>query len=383
MSLVIKEIYFPPSFQMVESDQALADVCQKAAQCRHIALDTEFIRIRTFYPKLGLIQLYDGEEVSLIDPNKISDFSPFIQLLANQNVVKVLHACKEDLEIFNHYFQQVPTPMVDTQVVAHFLGLGASAGFASLVEQFFQLKLDKGASRTDWLARPLTDRQCRYAAADVWYLLPLYQQLDQQLSQSSWKSAVQFECENLVKNSQQLKQADKAYLDIANSWRLNSLELMRLKLLAKWRYEEAIKRDLAQNFVVKAEHLWLLAKNDPKNISHLLELGLSISEVRIHGKKMLQILDQSRRSNKDDYPPPILRLADDERYRPALKALQQCLKEITPSDLPTDVLATKRSLEALMKWCWFKKQDPNDLPSLLKDWRRVFGRKLLQSLQNF
>ncbi|SUB24598.1 ribonuclease D [Avibacterium avium] len=383
MSLVIKEIHSPPLFEMVESDQTLFDVCQKAAQCRHIALDTEFIRIRTFYPKLGLIQLYDGQTVSLIDPSKISDFSPFIQLLANPRIVKVLHACKEDLEIFHHYFQQVPTPIVDTQVVAHFLGLGASAGFAGLVEHFFQLKLDKGASRTDWLARPLSDSQCRYAAADVWYLLPLHQQLDQQLAQSPWQGAVQFECENLVKNSQQSKSADMAYLDIANSWRLNAQELMRLKLLAKWRYDEAIKRDLALNFVVKAEHLWLLAKNDPKNTSQLLELGLTTAEVRIHGKKMLQILDKARRSSVEDYPATISRLADDERYRPALKALQHCLKEITPANLPADVLATKRSLEELMKWCWIKQQDPNQLPLLLQGWRAEYGQKLLQSLQNF
>ena len=95
-----------------------------------VALDTEFIRIRTFYPQLGLIQLFDGQTVSLIDPQKIQDFSAFCHLLADEQVTKVLHACSEDLEVFQHRFQQLPTPMIDTQIMAGFLGLGASIGFA-------------------------------------------------------------------------------------------------------------------------------------------------------------------------------------------------------------------------------------------------------------
>ncbi|MCW9718193.1 ribonuclease D [Avibacterium sp. 21-599] len=383
MSAIKKEIKNPPHFQIITSILALEEVCQRAREKSYVALDTEFIRTRTFYPKLGLIQLYDGEKVSLIDPLVIDDFSAFIALLADINVIKILHASKEDLEIFYHYFKQLPTPLIDTQVVSQFLGFGHSMGFASLIYHYFQLELDKGASRTDWLARPLSDVQLRYAAADVWYLLPLYEKMQQHLLQTPWQSAVQNECELLLEKISKPRDPERAYFDIPNAWKLNEQALMALKLLAKWRLEEAIKRDVALNFIVKSEHLWLVAKHLPKHTSALLDLGLLPMEVRVNGKKMLQLVEKAKRTPKEAYPSPIVRLVDEPRYRAGLKMLQQKLNEITPAELPIETISSKRGLESLMKWCWIKHQDPNDLPDLLKGWRKEFGETLLKSLQSF
>lgn len=378
-----KELENPPHFIVISSNQDLYEVCLQAERKSAVALDTEFVRTRTYYAQLGLIQLYDGEQVSLIDPNHIDDFSPFIRLLANPKVVKVLHASSEDLEVFQHYFQQLPTPMLDTQIIAAFLGLGNSVGLASLLKHYFGLEMDKGASRTDWLARPLSDTQLYYAAADVWYLLPLYVRMQQALSQTAWQSAVEYDCENLLHKREQGKDSEMAYLNIPNAWKLNSEELMRLKLLAKWRQEEAIKRNLALNFVVKGENLWQVAKYNPKHTSALLEIGLSTQEVRIHGKKMLQVLEQMKRIDMADYPPVINRIADDPRYKRAIKLLQQHVKDVVPPTLAPEVLAGKKSLESLLRWIWLKQQDPNQLPELLCGWRREYGLKLLKSLQSF
>ena len=359
----------------------MAEVCAFARQQSAVALDTEFVRTRTLYPQLGLVQLYAGDEVALIDPTTIQDFSPFIALLADDYVTKVLHACGEDLEVFQHTFQQLPQPMCDTQVMANFLGFANSPGFATLVQHYFRIEIDKGASRTDWLARPLSDTQLRYAAADVWYLLPLYQPMQAQLAQTEWQSAVKNECEFLLnKRAHSGKDPDTAYFAIPNAWKLNSLELMRLKILAKWRMEEAMKRDLALNFVVRSENLWAVAKYNPKSTSALLELGLSTSEVRIHGKKLLQLLEQVKRINPKDYPPMIQRLTDDPRYKTALKALQQKLTEITPENLPQELIASRRSLENLMKWYWLN-ATKEDLPELLQGWRQPFGDALLNVLK--
>ena len=376
-----KECQNPPHFKLITEDSALAEVCAFARQQSAVALDTEFVRTRTLYPQLGLIQLYAGDEVALIDPTTIQDFFPFIALLADDHVTKVLHACGEDLEVFQHTFQQLPQPMCDTQVMANFLGFANSPGFATLVQHYFQIEIDKGASRTDWLARPLSDTQLRYAAADVWYLLPLYQQMQAQLAQTEWQSAVKNECEFLLnKRAHSGKDPDTAYFAIPNAWKLNSLELMRLKILAKWRMEEAMKRDLALNFVVRSENLWAVAKYNPKSTSALLELGLSTSEVRIHGKKLLQLLEQVKRIDPKDYPPTIQRLTDDPRYKTALKALQQKLKEITPENLPQELIASRRSLENLMKWHWLN-ATKEDLPELLQGWRQPFGDALLNVLK--
>ena len=376
-----KECQNPPHFKLITEDSALAEVCAFARQQSAVALDTEFVRTRTLYPQLGLVQLYAGDGVALIDPTTIQDFSPFIALLADDRVTKVLHACGEDLEVFQHTFQQLPQPMCDTQVMANFLGFANSPGFATLVQQYFQIEIDKGASRTDWLARPLSDTQLRYAAADVWYLLPLYQQMQAQLAQTEWQSAVKNECEFLLnKRVHSGKDPDTAYFAIPNAWKLNSLELMRLKILAKWRMEEAMKRDLALNFVVRSENLWAVAKYNPKSTSALLELGLSTSEVRIHGKKLLQLLEQVKRINPKDYLPMIQRLTDDPRYKTALKALQQKLTEITPENLPQELIASRRSLENLMKWYWLN-ATKEDLPELLQGWRQPFGDALLNVLK--
>jgi ribonuclease D len=376
-----KECQNPPHFKLITEDSALAEVCAFARQQSAVALDTEFVRTRTLYPQLGLVQLYAGDEVALIDPTTIQDFSPFIALLADDQVTKVLHACGEDLEVFQHTFQQLPQPMCDTQVMANFLGFANSPGFATLVQHYFQIEIDKGASRTDWLARPLSDTQLRYAAADVWYLLPLYQQMQAQLAQTEWQSAVKNECEFLLnKRAHSGKDPDTAYFSIPNAWKLNSLELMRLKILAKWRMQEAMKRDFALNFVVRSENLWAVAKYNPKNTSALLELGLSTSEVRIHGKKLLQLLEQVKRIAPKDYPPMIQRLTDDPRYKTALKALQQKLREITPKNLPQELIASRRSLENLMKWHWLN-ATKEDLPELLQGWRKPFGDALLNVLK--
>lgn len=381
MSVLIKEVQNPPHFQLITTNAQLLEVCQQAQQKAVVALDTEFVRTRSFYPKLGLIQLYDGEQVSLIDPLEISDFSPFIQLLSNPKVTKVLHACSEDLEVFQHYFQQLPTSMLDTQIMAAFLQHGNSIGFATLLKHYFELEIDKGASRTNWLARPLSEVQLRYAAADVWYLLPLFQRMQQDLAQTPWQSAVENDCEILLEKYMQIKDSQNAYFSVSGAWKLNSQELMRLKLLAKWRQEEAIKRDLALNFVVRAEHLVAVAQHNPKHTSELLSIGLDPQEVRIHGKKILQILEQAKRVAEDDYPAPILRVADDPRYRVAIKLLQAKLQEITPIGLPTEVLSSKRMLDQLVKWHWIKQQDPNELPDLLCGWRREFGIKLLKVIE--
>lgn len=381
MNIQLKEITNRPHFTVINTDSGLAKVCYLAQQKSVVALDTEFIRVRTLYPKLGLIQLYDGDQLSLIDPLPIQDFSPFIALLANKAVLKVLHASSEDLEVFLHHFGQAPLPMCDTQIMASFLNFPNSTGLATLIQHYFQIEIDKGASRTDWLARPLSEKQLVYAAADVWYLLPLYHQMQQALAKTPWQRAVENDCELLLAKREQAKSPDTAYLTIPNAWRLNSEQLMRLKVIAKWRQEEAMKRDLALNFVVRSEHLWQVAKYNPKHTSELLELGLTTQEVRIHGKKILHLLLQTKKCDPIDYPMPIVRIADDPRYKKVLKALQQKLKVIAPQTLALEVIASKRSLESLIKWVWLDQEAEDKLPDLMIGWRRQFGLALLPVLK--
>lgn len=368
----------PIVYQWIETDSQLASICHNACQKTVIALDTEFIRVRSYHAKLGLIQLYDGETAALIDPTTIQDFSPFIALLANPNVLKVLHACNEDLEVFKHYFQQMPTPMLDTQIMAGFAGLGISCGFAKLVEHYLGITLDKGASRTDWLARPLSETQLQYAISDVWYLLPVYQKLLADLSQTPWQIAVAEECQNLCDKVNQPLNIHSAYKDIRNAWQLNRQQLAVLQQLAKWRIEEAIKRDLALNFIVKEQSLWKMAKEQPKHTAALLEF-MHPNEVRIHGKKLLRLVEQGRAISEENQPEEIIRLVDMNGYKHSLKSLQCRLNEIIPENLAIELLASKRQLNQLFSWAK-KGKNSDKLPELLKGWRKTFGEQLLEVL---
>ncbi|MDP8162224.1 ribonuclease D [Pasteurella skyensis] len=361
-------------YRWIESNSSLLEACQQISLQHTVMLDTEFVRTRTFYPKLGLIQLFDGKTVYLIDPLAIDDFTPFIELLANKGVIKVLHACSEDLEVFQHYFNQMPQPMLDTQIMAAFLGLGTSTGFAKLVQHYLNIELDKGASRTNWLKRPLSDVQLQYAAADVRYLLPVYQRLREQFELSPWQEAIREECQTEIEKHTQSVDPNNLYKKIPNAWRLEPQQLAVLQLLAKWRYEEAQKRDLALNFVVKADCLSQIAELQPKHTSVLLEF-MHPNEVRIHGKKILKLVEQGKAILPENYPSKVTRLVDEEGYKQTMKALQQKLKQICPDNLEQGLLASKRQLNQLFKWIK-KGENPQHLPELLKGWRTEFGKKL-------
>lgn len=380
---MIKECQNLPHFTVITDNTSLLEICNLAQQQSAVALDTEFMRVSTYFPKLGLIQLYDGERVSLIDPLAITDFSPFVALLSNPKVLKVLHSCSEDLLVFLQEFDQLPRPMIDTQIMARFLGLGTSAGLAKLAQQYLNVEIDKGATRTNWIKRPLSDIQLQYAAGDVWYLLPLYHILEKELAKTPWEKAVIDDCELALSKTHKLKERDseKAYLDIPNAWKLNPLELSRLRILAQWRQNVAIERDLALSYIVKSDNLWKVAKNNPRNTSEMLEMGLTENEVRVRGKKILQLLAQARRMSSNDYPEPIERISEDPRYKKIIRLLQEKVNSLTPEGLTPEIIASKRTLEELIKWVWKYDCSQDKLPELLIGWRKPIGEKLVDTLK--
>ena len=380
---MIKECQNTPNFTVITDNTSLLEICNLAQQQSAVALDTEFMRVSTYFPKLGLIQLYDGECVSLIDPLAITDFSPFVALLSNPKVLKILHSCSEDLLVFLQEFDQLPHPMTDTQIMARFLGLGASAGLAKLAQQYLNVEIDKGATRTNWIKRPLSDIQLQYAAGDVWYLLPLYHILEKELAKTPWEQAVRDDCELALAKTHKLQERDseKAYLDIPNAWKLNPLELSRLRILAQWRQNVGIERDLALSYIVKSDNLWKVAKNNPRNTSEMLEMGLTENEVRVRGKKILQLLAQARRISSNDYPKPIERISEDPRYKKTIRLLQEKVNSLTPEGLTPEIVASKRTLEELIKWVWKYDCSQGKLPELLIGWRKPIGEKLVDVIK--
>lgn len=368
-------------YQLVTSDQQLQTCCQQAMQAEYVALDTEFVRTRTYYPKLGLIQLYDGQTVSLIDPLTIYNWQPFCELLTAQHVTKLLHACNEDLEVFIHEFSLLPEPLIDTQVLAVFCDYPLSCGYATLIADKLDLQLDKSETRTDWLARPLTEKQLQYAAADVYYLLPLAKIMLAETKQKGWLDAAIEECQQLrIKHSTQ-SDSETAYFNITNAWRLNSRQLAALQKLASWRLNLARQKDMAVNFVVKEAHLWQVAQSLPDSLSQLEQLELTGAEIRFHGEKMLKLVEQANQLPIDALPKQIERLADHRGYKSAFSTLKDALRLIASQHhLNEELLASRRQINQVLKWHW-QLNDEIEEPVLLSGWRGELTKStLLQML---
>ncbi|WBU51208.1 ribonuclease D [Kosakonia pseudosacchari] len=365
------------NYQMITTNDALAALCDAARAFPAIALDTEFVRTRTYYPQLGLIQLYDGEHVALIDPLTITDWTPFRDLLINTAVTKYLHAGSEDLEVFLNAFGVQPQPMIDTQILAAFCGRPLSWGFAAMVEEFTGLVIDKSESRTDWLARPLTERQCDYAAADVWYLLPIADKLLAETDQAGRLDAALDECRLMMQRRQEVLAPEEAWREITNAWQLRTRQLACLRLLADWRLRKARERDLAVNFVVREENLWAVARYMPGSMGELDSIGLSGSEIRFHGKTLLALVAQAQALPEEALPEPLLNLMDMPGYRKAFKAIKALVQSISESQsISAELLASRRQINQLLNWHW-KLKPQNSSPELISGWRgELMGEQL-------
>lgn len=365
-------------YVIIDTSEDLKTVCSIASRHKAIALDTEFVRTRTLTPQLGLVQLFDGNQLLLIDPLAIDDLSPLVDLLVDERVTKVLHSCSEDLEAFLEGLGVIPTPIFDTQFAASVLGLGATLGYAKLIESLLSVSLEKGESRTDWLARPLSTNQLRYAADDVLYLLPAYQQLKDMIDARGKTQWVFAEVAALAEKKKAQMPPELCYLQFKNNWRLSSVQLMVLQELAAWRIQRAREKNMAVNFVFKEAHLYELALRLPRSKSALSRIGsITPQEMRMHADTVLRIindaLDKFESLGHDEHLPPVKRLIDVPQYKQTLAALKTLVTKIAREQgVSEEVIASKKQLNQLLKWSWFKQDETKALglkPDLLTGWR--------------
>ncbi|VTP63480.1 Ribonuclease D [Serratia rubidaea] len=372
------------NYTLITTDAGLQQVCEQARTHAQIALDTEFVRTRTYYPQLGLIQLYDGEQLSLIDPLPITQWQPFIDLLSDKAVVKYLHAGSEDLEVFLNAFQTLPTPLVDTQILAAFTGRPLSCGFATLVAAYMQVELDKSESRTDWLARPLTERQCQYAAADVFYLLPMAGQLVQEVEQAGWTEAASNECLLLCQRRSETLAPELAYREINNAWQLRPRQLGCLQKLAAWRLQQA-----------RASAIWRLISSCGRE-----PVGGGASYAGLHGragrigperpgdpfprKTLLALVAEANALDEAALPPPVANLVEHPGYKKVFKEIKAAIAAVSEqSGLSSELLASRRQINQLLNWHW-KLKNSDCQPELINGWRAgLLAEPLLAILQSY
>lgn len=284
-----------PDITPICDTETLAALCTRLAKAPYVTVDTEFMRERTYFSRLCLIQVASPDEAHIIDPLADDiDLSPFWALMNDEPVLKVLHSARQDFEIFYHASGHVPSPVFDSQVAAMVLGFSESAGYQVLVEHYCDTKLDKSSRFTDWSRRPLSSKQLQYALGDVTYLRDVYEKMQNQLAangRADW----------LVEDMRVLT-ADETYaVDPSASWkRLKHRSrdpkfLGALQAAAAWRETTAQKIDIPRGRLISDDALLQLAAQKPKNAEDL-EKTRGISSGFAKGKHAAALIEALKRA---------------------------------------------------------------------------------------
>lgn len=354
------------AWHWVSTPAELDEACDALAQRDVIGVDTEFLRETTFEPIPALIQLGHEDGVWLIDPLAVAPTEALKALLGPQGPLKLLHACGEDLEIFAHWLGDVPTPMIDTQIAEGFCTGEASMGYQRLVAQRLELDIPKDATRSNWLARPLTEQQCLYAALDVAYLPTLWAQQREALCESDKLGWVTEACQSLITTAKQPPDFSRYYLRNKQAWRLDSRQLAVLARLSAWREQEIRRRNMPRGHLANDGQLQAIAERMPKNIYALSDIqGLKPSFIKRSGESILAEI-QDVLAQEEHTLPATLPSPQSPDYRKLLKVLKLALNEVASTHgIAPELLARRLEREG-----WITTALAGTCPPLPDDWRK-------------
>lgn len=364
------------TIQYINHYDQLADLCEQISQQPWIALDTEFLREKTYYPKFCLLQIACPDWVVCVDPISISNLTPLLDAIYNPNIVKVLHACRQDLEIFFQLTGKTPTPIFDTQIAAPLLGFQENPGYAMLVSSFLNINLNKAHTRTDWSERPLSADQIQYAADDVIYLCKIYTMMCAQLEKLGrldWLTS-DFAC----LNNPELYQIspENAWLKIRGKNKLTGKQLSIMQSLTEWREATAQAENKPRNWLLQDDFLLELAKLQPVTLVELAKIrNMSERTVSRYGKAICELIVVARQRP----PKPLHEKERGGKKTQQHEAILDVLGAIVriraeENSLNPVILATRKDLEELLF------EEPECL--LLQGWRyNMAGRELQGLLQ--
>ena len=357
--------------QPITTSNELSALCDRLKNAEFVTVDTEFLRDSSYYSKLCLIQIADDEDAAAIDPLAEGlDLAPFFDLMANENVIKVLHACRQDLEIFVNMVNQLPTPIFDTQVAAMVCGFGDSVGYETLVNKITGGQLDKSARYTDWSKRPLSDAQLTYALGDVTHLRTIYRKLKDELEKTDRESWVEEEMAPYKETSLYTVEPEDAWKRL--KVRTNKPRFLGiLQSLAQWREIEAQQRDIPRNRVAKDETLFEIAAHPPKDANQLDRLrgvpnGFSRSRA---GKSLMEALEKGLELPDSELP----QLAR-AKPRPATPPMADLLKVLLKIKCEQARVASRMVASAQELEQWAAEPHKTDLRAF-HGWRNdIFGK---------
>ncbi|MFZ1216160.1 MAG: ribonuclease D [Pseudolabrys sp.] len=358
---------------LISTSDDLAAVCARMAKHPFVTVDTEFLRETTYYPLLCVAQMASPEEAVVVDALATGlDLSPLFALMANESIIKVFHAARQDIEIVWNMAKTIPHPIVDTQVAAMVLGYGDSISYDQLVQRITGDTLDKSHRFTDWTRRPLSDAQIAYALSDVTHLRDVYLKLAEDLDKRGRNNWVEAEMEVLTSPETYRADPERAWERLKSRVR-KPKELAVLMEVAAWREREAQTRDVPRGRVIKDDVIGDIAVQVPTSIERLGHLR-SLPKGFERSRWGEQIIEAVKRGLERD-PKTLPRL---ERFRPAANGaatveLLKVLLRMTAErhGVAAKVIATIDDLDRIAA------DDEADVPAL-KGWRRdLFGEKAL------
>ncbi len=366
-----------PDPLMIDQDAELARWCSQWLERPYVAVDTEFERTETFYPIAGLIQVSDGTQAFLVDPLAISDWAPLVEVLRSPNVIKVLHSCSEDIEVFLKLCGAAPAPLFDTQLAAAYLNMGFSMGYSRLVKALLDIDLSNEETRSNWLQRPLSDSQLKYAAADTVHLAELYQLMAPRIEAAGLTPWLLEDTAEQVAAAQRIQEPETAYKNVKQAWRLKREELAVLKLLSSWREREARRRDQARNRMLRERTLCPLAQRQPDNLQALSRIeDMHPRTVRQHGNEILELIREGQKIPASEWPErlPEPLPAEANKLLKALRKVGQGHAERL--NIAPEIVLRKKTIEALVRTGF--PGGPYSLPEEFIGWRReLMGDELL------
>ena len=361
------------SIQYIDKPEQLAKLCVQIKNEPWLALDTEFLREKTYYPKFCLLQIAAPGWSACVDPLVLPSMDEVFEAIYNTSILKVFHSCRQDLEIFFQITGKIPEPIFDTQIAAPLLGYQDNAGYAMLVSSLLNINLNKAHTRADWSKRPLNEAQIQYAVDDVIYLCQIYQLIEQKLTELGRRDWLKKDFAELTNPDYYQVAPENAWLKIKGKNKLTGRQLSIVQTLAEWREKTAQAEDRPKSWLLRDELLFDMAKLQPETLTDLTEIrGISERLVNRYGKELCRLIIKA----KDRSPIPlnengksIKKTQQQEAILDILTALVRIRAE--ENSLNPSILATRKDLEGLMF-------NGNDQSQLLHGWRfDMAGRDLI------
>ena len=355
---------------LITETSKLIDACERFSRDSFLAIDTEFMRERTYYPQLCLIQIAGKDEAVTVDALATEiNLDPILDLMANHKIMKVFHACRQDMEIFFNLNRRIPFPVFDTQIGAMVCGYGESVGYDKLVRQITGVQIDKSSRFTDWSHRPLSKQQLNYALSDVTHLRTVYESLLNQLEKNGRINWLNEEFQNVLN--------PKTYdIPLDQIWKRLKIKngrpkfLILVRELCAFREKEAQNRNIPRNRVIRDDILLDIAARSPRSsvdLAKVRSLSAQFAEGRL-GKSILRVVAEASNIPESDAP-QLEKLNKSKPQKPALIELLKVLLKHKSEDnnVAQKLIASTADLEAIA-------ENDNANVLALNGWRKdVFG----------